>query len=293
MGCTNSTEKKSEPTQAVAKKDPNAWARDYLDNGETLQHNVSIYSPNEVYHVVLQSDGNLVVYKDSEALWASNTCGNGTAPYRLVMQDDNHLVAYDVNDAVQWAPGVYNTGARGAYAQMQDDGNFVVYDGVNEPIWCTNTTGGVRAPEHHQGTGQKLREANAPNRDTLQMNESLADNTALVSQNGQYSFWMQSDGNAVCYVHKGPEKEPLWASNTCNKGTGPYSLVMRSDQHLQVYDSDGATWGSEVFNKFDGAAHFVMQNDGNAVVYMDSTPMWCSCTQEGRSAFQGEGQRLM
>jgi len=54
--------------------------------------------------VDVQSDGNLVAYDSSNnVLWASNTNGRGTGPYKLVMQNDANLVLYDSTNAALWS----------------------------------------------------------------------------------------------------------------------------------------------------------------------------------------------
>merc|ERR1719424_661808 len=118
-----------------------------------------IASPNGRFHLVAQNDGNIVLYDGREfeaksAIWASNTDNKGSAPFKLAMQKDGHLVMYDKDNKSTWATGVYGKGAAGHFAQMQDDGNFVVYDGANKPMWCTRTDNGQRSPKF--GEGEKL-----------------------------------------------------------------------------------------------------------------------------------------
>lgn len=48
---------------------------DRLANNEVLSTNQSIYSKNRKYRLTMQSDGNLVLYGPSGALWASRTAG--------------------------------------------------------------------------------------------------------------------------------------------------------------------------------------------------------------------------
>jgi hypothetical protein len=112
----------------------NAQAR-VLRAGQSFQVNTPLYSNDGVFRVVLQSDGNLVVYDDqNKALWASGT--NGKAVSRCIMQTDGNLVIYGYNNAI-WASNT--NGNRGAYLSMQDDGNLVIYLPGGRPIWATNT----------------------------------------------------------------------------------------------------------------------------------------------------------
>lgn len=105
--------------------------------GQTFTTNAPLYSDDGVFRVVLQDDGNLVVYDNqNRALWASGT--NGQAVSQCIMQTDGNLVIYGYYNAI-WASGTW--GNPGAYLDMQDDGNLVIYLPVSytTPIWATGT----------------------------------------------------------------------------------------------------------------------------------------------------------
>jgi len=97
--------------------------------------------------VNMQPDGNLVVYNTNGAVWASGTDNKGwpsyRAPYRLIMQTDGNLVAYDSTNRAVWASGTNGRGPGPYSAIMQDDCNFVVYnsDPNNSAKWASNTAG--------------------------------------------------------------------------------------------------------------------------------------------------------
>jgi hypothetical protein len=97
-----------------------------------------LLSPNKVYYMCLQGDGNFVLYKGVTALWASNTAGRGT-PRDVVIQDDGNLVLY-ADIGATWASG---TGGRTTgwpfTAALHDDGNFVVYASGGRALWASNT----------------------------------------------------------------------------------------------------------------------------------------------------------
>lgn len=60
--------------------------------------------------------------------------------YRLVMQGDGNLVVYDPQGKAKW-----NSGTRGGNRFiMQGDGNLVMYNGANKAIWSSGTKGGNR-----------------------------------------------------------------------------------------------------------------------------------------------------
>ena len=70
---------------------------------------------NDQVSLKWQSDGNLVVYQGSKAVWATGT--NGQAGARLVVQDDGNLVLYKGSTAV-WDrhAGVLNSSSGGGTA---------------------------------------------------------------------------------------------------------------------------------------------------------------------------------
>ena len=93
----------------------------------------------------MQSDGNLVVYKNdtNEAIWNSNTANQGQGPYRYIMQADGNLVVYGSSGPI-WSSNTNNQGQGPFKLSMQDDCNLVVYDSNNTATWNSNTTGGVK-----------------------------------------------------------------------------------------------------------------------------------------------------
>ena len=124
--------------------------------GDVMESGQEMISENGEYVVKVQSDGNLVLYKGSDVLWASGTHGDGHEPYKMTMQSDNHLVLFDADSKVIWAPDVYigkdeNQWKEGGYAVLQDDGNLVVYDGDNKAMWATETHGGQKGSTDGKG----------------------------------------------------------------------------------------------------------------------------------------------
>jgi hypothetical protein len=109
---------------------------DRLNPGEHLFQNQDITSADGRFKLVMQPDGNLVLYQNSNGrpLWASNTFQ--TDVNRAEMQTDGNFVLYHVNNAPAWAS---NTNvAPGSFVVIQNDGNLVIYR-PNFPIWASNT----------------------------------------------------------------------------------------------------------------------------------------------------------
>jgi hypothetical protein len=99
--------------------------RTTLASGQCLQPGQSLRSPNQLHTLILQTDGNVVLYdRHSQPLWATDTGGLIT-PREFIMQTDGNLVLYDTGNSPKWTLQTF--GNPGAFFDIQDDGNFVVY----------------------------------------------------------------------------------------------------------------------------------------------------------------------
>jgi len=95
---------------------------------------------------------------------------------------------------------------------------------------------------------------------------------------------MQEDGNLVLYKD---DKNPLWASETMNKGKKPFKHIVQRDGNYVVYDADNkATWASGTQGKGKGPYKLIMQDDGNLVLYKENAQqqtagysLWNTATQ--------------
>ena len=113
-----------------------------LSNGQVLGHGQELISRNRKYRLIMQTDGNLVMYRNDGAVrWHTHTHGKGCPPYQLVMQGDNNLVVYAYGWKATWHTHTHSKGAAGARAVLQDDGNFVIYDGRSQVLWHSGTYG--------------------------------------------------------------------------------------------------------------------------------------------------------
>jgi cell wall-associated NlpC family hydrolase len=112
-----------------------------LSAGQKLQAGQDLVSSGGQYKLDMQGDGNLVIYENGSAIWASSTAGTGSANY-LVMQGDGNLVVYNRAGKPVWASNTAGTGSAN-YLVMQGDGNLVVYNRAGKPVWASNTAGGA------------------------------------------------------------------------------------------------------------------------------------------------------
>ena len=112
----------------------------------------------------MQNDGHVVLYNgkptSQSAMWGSNTAvGESRAPFRLTMQSDGNLVAYDKDNKAVWNffwNGFKNYGFQGPFrAHLSDTGVFAVFDSNDNVMWQTGTLNGAKAPRDLWGLGIK------------------------------------------------------------------------------------------------------------------------------------------
>ena len=102
-------------------------------------------SPNQEFVLIMQRDGNLVLYQvigsqpiepgvefTGEPIWASGTVDPGDY---LVVQLDGNVVIYNSAGVAVWSTRTAGDIPTGLY--LQDDGNLVVY--VLNPAWASAT----------------------------------------------------------------------------------------------------------------------------------------------------------
>jgi len=115
-----------------------------LQSGDELKVDDELISREGWVRLVLQADGNLVLYRTQVGLrlWASNTAGQPVS--RVVMEPGGNLVAETAPGTTVWATGT--GGNAGASAVLQDDGDFVVHDALGKVLWKTGTVQDFHTP---------------------------------------------------------------------------------------------------------------------------------------------------
>jgi hypothetical protein len=246
---------------AIASATKTVGVYNQLVANQKLAANRGTRSANGTYRLIQQGDGNLVVYKGSDAVWSASTNG---ADRWSVMQGDGNLVVYagpSTSATPVWSSSTQ--GAAGSRLVMQNDGSLVVYSAGNVAMWSSGTG--------HTGASQSALQSNgAINR--------LTSSQSLISPNGSYRAVMQSDGNLVVYNSSGQSQ---WASGTA--GTSGAYVVNQNDGNLVVYSASGAAkWSSSTAPA--AKTVLVMQNDGNLVLYSQGgLPLWSS--KGGRTGY--------
>lgn len=119
---------------------------DSLQACECLERDQYLQSPNGRIRLVMQGDGNLVVYLINDGqyspLWASGTTGY-RAPFKAVLQVDGNLKLLGDDGGDRWSSGSRGLGAS---LKVQDDGNVVMYS-EGKVIWATNTRDATNDPK--------------------------------------------------------------------------------------------------------------------------------------------------
>ncbi len=228
---------------------PRASGND-MQPGEILLPGDRIFSANARYEFVYQTDGNLVLYDQGRALWASGTDGRPLGV--TIAQSDGNLVIYAPtgSDPI-WSSDTWQH--PGSHLVVQDDGNVVIYRPDGTPVWDTSTW--IQTGPTATGNG-------------MQPGEVLNPGDRIYSANTRYEFVYQTDGNLVLY----DQGRALWASGTDGRPLGV--TIEQSDGNLVIYGRAGAViWSSDTWQH--PGSHLVVQDDGNVVIYRpDGTAVW-------------------
>lgn len=214
-----------------------------LLSGQVLKPGQYRRSQNGVYTLLMQADGNAVLYKGRTALWGTMTNRKGSVLY--MRPDGNLVVVY--GRTVVWASNT--VGSTNAKLAVQNDSNLVMYNIRNKPVWTRWMVIG-----------------------TLGSNRALKPGQALFSPNLVYRLQMQTDGNLVL-VKNGTT--PLWHTAT---GKNPNAwAIMQGDGNLVVYTAaNKPLWSSRTAPRPGSVLQQL--NDGNAVIIYGRTRVWASNT---------------
>jgi chitinase len=124
----------------------NPGGQNQLTAGQRLVRGQELVSSNGRFHLVMQTDGNLVIYDGTPGAhprWATGTWNlpDDRRPTHADMQGDGNLVLYNDANQAAWAAGVFGANFANPYLEMQDDGNLVIYHNGRTPVWASGTQG--------------------------------------------------------------------------------------------------------------------------------------------------------
>ncbi len=234
----------------------------------------------------------------TDVFWSANGC------YRLVMQPDGNLVLYGHQGNTQqalWSSGTFQQG--GVCAVMQADGNFVLYTAGGESsghaLWSSHSSGGDQngtaltlyddgtlalsrdgKQVWSSGTGQGNCTSYSPFLDAGQL---LNIGDSLYADNLGYTLTLQSDGELALYrlvnpaAAAGEPLQRLWAAGTA--GRGGYQARMQSDGNFVVYTSDSRPlWGAG--SNHSSGNYLFMEDTGNLAVANAGQTIWSTATTQ-------------
>jgi hypothetical protein len=196
-------------------------------------------SANGRFSLVMQTDGNLVLYEGGTARWWTDAQGAGTEG---ILQGDGNFVLYRGGVARWWT----DTGRLNVERLMlHDDGSLNVWAG-GRPVW-TRFDGYV---------GDRLRPG-----------WELKPGFNLRSPNGSVELRMQTDGNLV-----------LYQAGTARWWTGVHApgshAVLQTDGNFVEYTGSTPRWDSRSMGQ--GGDTIRAQDDGNLVLYRATQALWSS-----------------
>ncbi|MGA3354216.1 MAG: phosphodiester glycosidase family protein [Acidimicrobiales bacterium] len=105
-----------------------------LRPGSSLSSGSWLESPNGHYVLVMQRDGNLVLYGESLPIWASSTASHPGATAR--MRRDGNLVIFQGSDSI-WSSGTDRAGDAGSVLVLDNGGAMIIDSRAGKALWRT------------------------------------------------------------------------------------------------------------------------------------------------------------
>lgn len=199
--------------------DPSATVR---RAGTRLAGGQSLASPGGQYRLLMQADGNLVLYAGKRALWTSGTAGHPGATAAL--QNDGNFVVASRSGRVLWSS--HSGGHPGAVLAVRADGSLALEAGRSLYWWSGSGNSGLAAGEalrqgwyvESPGSACRLR-MNREGDLVLQASSGAVLWRTGTAVPGAFAV-MQTDGNLVV---RSPAGRALWSSGTSgNPGDSLY-----------------------------------------------------------------------
>lgn len=101
----------------------------------------SLRSKNGRFRFQVLPDRNIVVRQAERIIWTSGSRSSRqpvvSSPFRLVLQKNGDLVAYDSSSRAFWSSDTANCGPAPYTLTLKDDGNCVLFDGRWVARWAT------------------------------------------------------------------------------------------------------------------------------------------------------------
>jgi hypothetical protein len=214
-------------------------------------NNEYVTSPNGLFRLKMQPDGNLVLYTGEDfakAIWASGT----NDAYALFQQDNGNWQVVARDGGWRWRTQTWDNG--GARMIVQDDGNLVVRTADNARLLWESRTVSCLPAEKGVGTVS----GDFGTLGTL-VGARVCTNEYVTSPNGKFRLTMKPDGDLVLGTGQN------FATVIWNTGAnGAYALFQQGNGNWQTENKDGWRWRTQTWD--NGGARMIVQDDGNLVV---------------------------
>lgn len=232
----------------------------FLRANEGLAPSDVLESCDGLSQLIMQPNGNLVLYREGEVRWASNSSVSMPGPTAVVMQADGSLVVYDTDAQPRWQLGAADS--PGAYLAVQNDGTLVLYGSDAQVLWASDSA-------------EALAFNSATECGVIEPNQGLKRQESVFSCDGRFRLAMQNDGTLVLRSAAGV----LWSSPT--SGSAASVAIMQGDGNFVLYDPNAKpVWHTQTFGSV--GAKMRLQDDGNLVIYAaDGALLWDSHSAQG------------
>lgn len=246
---------------AVTYSGSNAPSHAYiLNNGQIIYRGQGLVSLDRRFQFNYQTDGNIVLYGPSGAMWSSNTAGQNSTS--LTMQSDGNMVLYNGGSPV-WYTGT--NGGPTSRLVIQNDGNAVIYTATNA-TWSTSTSGWGPAgsanisltggPLQHatniatDGTISKSYGTTAPiNGHSGAWGMSLSGKMRLPTT-GNWTFRIASDNGVRVWIDDMVVQDDWVSGEYRSHPTFTYNNTVAGSSHRFRIDYYHALTGSAAFNLY-------------------------------------------
>ena len=250
------------------------WDRTSLFPGDALSTGQQVTSADGRYSLVLQPDGNAVVYTASgRPLFFTGSYG----ATRLAVQADGNLVAYRANGSAAWSSGTWREGW--SRLDVQDDGNVVLHRADTTPSWFTGNDYGQTATAPGSGgqipRGLPLGVDPGSSRQVVTVAAPSAGSTTgqLSAWQASSSGWSRVAGPVTAYL--GPAGVGQASESSTRTPAGTFTLTegfgRQADPgtRLPYRQVDGADWwvsdvNSSLYNQYARCARTTCPFDERA-----------------------------
>lgn len=214
----------------------------------------TIYSSDSRYKLVIQADGNVVVYQTGgKAVWTSNTSSANYIFPKVAMEKDGAFIIWGRNGASTRISGSY--GVKTYLSIDSNSGILVIREqGTNNIKWSSASIQDIYRNDY-----------GAYNTFQYQSVHKASDSERIFSPNMKYFVRFAADGNLVLYNNE--TRSALWSTST--NGNPNAVLAILTDGNVVIYkDATKASilWRSGT-GGFNNTTFIAVDNNGYIVIF--------------------------